>query len=142
MEDLEKFLFDIDESQLYVGLAVGEAFTNAYLIAKGVRNVAISKLWGVKDIKVFKAIELYCEGFSEDSASRPLSFKTMVFNDYSDLLIYANTSKVSANRVCELLESNDRGREYSAELGTILGYNPELILKFVDDLEARTFSYA
>lgn len=142
MENLEKILTGGADSPLLVGLAAGEALNNAYLISKGVRNVAMSQTWGTDSLRLFEALANYCKGLSGDDCSRAVSFRTVKLgNDQVDILIYANSHKKDAERLCELLTSTPPTPDRAKEIGEILGYNQILVERFADK-ERAALSFA
>jgi hypothetical protein len=142
MENIEKVLAGGKDDPILIGLASGEALNNAYLIAKGVRDVALSKGWGTDSIKIMQTLANFCSTLSSDECSRGVSFRTIkVGPDHIDIVIFANVAKSSAERLCELLNSVPPSPERAGEMGKILGYSEELVNRFVSR-ERQALSYA
>jgi hypothetical protein len=133
MLNYEALANSIPESKLYIGMALSEAMTNAYLVAKGVRDVSISHLWGVNHPNLIEAIGEYCEVLSKDCASRSVSIKQYEFS----LIIFADSAAPKADAVFKLVSRKpnisdlEASCAYTRELGLLLGYEVSLIDSFV-----------
>lgn len=139
MLNFGKLAASIPDNQLYVGMAISESMTNAYLVAKGVRDIAESHLWGINHPNLIEAITEYCNFLSDDDCCRPIS---VVQNKFS-LVIYASEFKLKADEFMSLtsnkpsLSDMDDSIKYTRRVGILLGYQEKLVENFIDRLKHR-----
>ena len=140
MLNYEKLAESIPGNKLYVGMAISEAMTNAYLVAKGVRNISESHLWGVNHPNLFEAIMEYCELLSQNSSSRPIS---IIQHEFS-FIIYADSHKSEADAFFFFFSKKpsisdlNASIDYTTKVGVLLGYDPKLVEDFTAKIIARS----
>lgn len=124
-----------NEDKYCRGLLIGEFSSNAYLIAKGVRQVAICHTYSIESPETFAYLAEYASRLSSSPGSIKISFKTfraMQLNgEGRDIILWSEGNRPLAERVIELIQGTDRSESYHRELGVALGYNPDLIESFI-----------
>jgi len=125
------------ENQYNLGLFVGEMTLQAYLVAKGVRDIGLCHTYGITDQLVYDKVSEYISYFGQASGSRCVGYKRFTIArpgvQEEQIAVWAQHAQQRAERAICLLQSSERTPEFHLELGNLLGYSLQLIEEFINE---------
>lgn len=132
MKSIKSFNKIFNTSQFRAGAAWSETISNAYLVSKGVRDLALCYLWGANVVIILQQLKDYTKVFKKSASSRSISFKILKLNSSEKvILIFAKEAKYKAESLIKLLKAKDEDPNYHEKMGLLLGYRPDLVKAFV-----------